>query len=62
MYKHFGVPTIWQQGPGILCVPHLLQDLTWDDREKVLRLLFAKLNDPKQQSLGERPLNHTPLS
>jgi hypothetical protein len=42
--------------------PWLLQDLTWDDREKVLRLLFAKLNDPKQQPQGERPLNHTPLS
>lgn len=31
-----------------------LQDLTWEDREKVLRLLFAKLNDPKQQAFFER--------
>lgn len=31
-----------------------MRDLTWEDREKVLRLLFAKLNDPKQQAFFER--------
>lgn len=37
---------------------HIVQDLTWEDREKVLRLLFAKLNDPKQQAFFEKMPAH----
>ena len=28
----------------------MLQELAWEDREKVLRLLFAKINNQTQQS------------
>ena len=28
----------------------LVQELAWEDREKVLRLLFAKINNQTQQS------------
>lgn len=27
----------------------LLQELSWEDREKILRLLFAKINNQAQQ-------------
>ena len=30
------------------CVDLLVQELTWEDREKVLRLLFAKINNQAQ--------------
>ena len=32
-----------------MCVDFLVQELTWEDREKVLRLLFAKINNQAQQ-------------
>ena len=38
-----------------------IRDLTWDDRERVLRLLFAKINNAAPfQPMPPHPLNDDP--
>ena len=40
-----------------------IRDLTWDDRERVLRLLFAKINNAAPfQPMPPHPLNDDPES
>lgn len=34
-----------------------LKDLTWEDRERVLRLLFAKINNQAQQTYAALPVH-----
>jgi hypothetical protein len=59
--QHASAPVCSSKQHVDLNTAGLLQDLTWDDREKVLRLLFAKLNDPRQQPLLDRLPGHIPL-
>lgn len=50
---NFPVHQLWAEVDGAC-----MQDLSWEDREKVLRLLFARLNDPNKQAFFEKMPEH----